>query len=597
MMKTVIKAMTKNKYFFPFLGFLLTLAAVLPCSSGQAEELNLTFDYGNLPAEKQFLGDIVRTRIAERSDAGTLAVAYAIDTTLAPEEFTLTTDGEQTNTAIITGGDFLALIHGTGQLLRLIDYAPEGFTVPAVQLREKPNTSFRCCYFARHFHNWYHMASPEEIERYIEDLALWGYNTILTQIVPRINFTSQPDQAQWDQAVAGFLVCGNSAKRLGMRVGSGCAPNQGWRDRPDELKATPNTDPKRGNNGFNVCYAQKGAPGYLADITRKILKSIGPDTLDVYDFWPFDEGGCECDQCAPWATNGFLRMSDEQARIISDEKLANCEFILATWCFHEDEFETAWKWLESHPNFKYVLADSHGDFPQYPLDHPLPEGHSLITFPEISMWGRFPWGGYGATALPNHFEELWRQVRGHVDGCMLYSEGPFEDINKIIVGGFYYGDIPADDSLRQYARYELCGIDPDEFVTLIHNFEKVHRFPETAVPDEYRQTAVESMRSVIKMDGAICSKLRGSWRWRQIYCRALTDYERYVHGTTNTTTYNAAIKELQTLYHSDLFPEGCVDEMHYCITPYLSYGDIQNLPRPEEELGRDGRDAPAGRLP
>ncbi|MBR3220201.1 MAG: hypothetical protein IKF77_09780, partial [Thermoguttaceae bacterium] len=359
----------KTKNIVRFLNVLAALILVLPGLPARAEELNLSFDYGNLPAEKQFLGDIVRTRIAERSDAGTLAVTYAIDTALAPEEFILQTDADS---AKITGGDFRALVFGTGALLRAIDYTPERFGVPATRLRAKPDTTHRCCYFARHFHNWYHMASPEETRRYVEDLALWGFNAFLTQIVPTINFTSDPDPALWDQTVADFRTWADSVKRLDMSVASGIGPNQGWRDMPEELKATPNTDPKRGNNGFNVCYSKEGAREYLDEVQRKILKAIDPDTLDYFDFWPFDEGGCECEQCGPWATNGFLRISDEQSRMIEEEGLSRCTFILATWCFHEDEFQAAWKWLEDHPRFKYVLADSHGDFPKYPLEHPLP---------------------------------------------------------------------------------------------------------------------------------------------------------------------------------------------------------------------------------
>ncbi|MBQ3454111.1 MAG: hypothetical protein IJG25_04525, partial [Thermoguttaceae bacterium] len=179
--------------------------------------------------------------------------------------------------------------------------------------------------------------------------------------------------------------------------------------------------------------------------------------------------------------------------------------------------------------------------------------------------------------------DLWHQVRGHVDGCVLYSEGPFEDINKVMESGFYFSDLPADESLRRYAHYELCGVDPEDFVALAHDFEKVHVFP-GEVTDMHRQTATQTMRRVIKMDNMINPKLRGGWRWRQIYCRAVTDYERYVHGTINTKAYAEAIMELQKLYHSDLFPEGCVDEMHGCVTPALPSGELRDFPRPEEEL-------------
>ena len=33
-------------------------------------------------------------------------------------------------------------------------------------------------YLATHFRNFYHRAPIQEVEAYIEDLALWGYNAI-----------------------------------------------------------------------------------------------------------------------------------------------------------------------------------------------------------------------------------------------------------------------------------------------------------------------------------------------------------------------------------------------------------------------------------
>ncbi|MBO7679320.1 MAG: hypothetical protein J6S75_06590, partial [Thermoguttaceae bacterium] len=108
-----------------------------------------------------------------------------------------------------------------------------------------------------------------------------------------------------------------------------------------------------------------------------------------------------------------------------------------------------------------------------------------------------------------------------------------------------------------------------------HDFEKIHHISETP-SDEHRQTAVESMRRVIKMDSMINPKLRDCWRWRQIYCRAVTDYERCVHGTINTPAYAEAIRELRDIYRSDL-PEGCA-------TPSFPKGELQDFPRPEEIL-------------
>jgi hypothetical protein len=47
-----------------------------------------------------------------------------------------------------------------------------------------------------------------------------------------------------------------------------------------------------------------------------------------------------------------------------------------------------------------ILADGHNNyFPKYLLDHGVPGNLPLLNFPEISMFGRSPWGGVGKPLL------------------------------------------------------------------------------------------------------------------------------------------------------------------------------------------------------
>ncbi len=570
------------KRFTTLCALLITCFAVSPLIAQDA--LNLNFRFENVPEDKQFVADLIKTRIAERSPSGALTVAFKLDAdAFEPEEFAVESNGSE---ATISSGEFLGLVFGAGKLLRSIDYRADGFDVPTFSIREKPNAPFRCCYYARHFHNWYHMADAAELERYTEDLALWGFNVVSTLPVPTINVKLDPESDEWRSEVEGVKKIRNAVHRLGMKLVLGNCTNQATVDMPKEIAATPNVDPKRGNNGQNACPSNPEGFKFLERLYRAIYESYSDGQADYASFWPFDEGGCECEKCAPWAKNGFLKYSALFGDLIKKEYAPDQVFILSTWTYHEDEFQAAWEWLKEHPEFEYVLADSHGDFPKYPLENPLPEGRKLITFPEISMWGRGPWGGYGATPLPGRFTALWNQVRGHVDGCMQYSEGPFEDINKIVVGRFYYDDADADETLREYARYELCGADPEDFVKLCRAFERVHLIQDSPSP-EYRETSIEAMKIAMKIDSEILPSLKNCLRWRQCYCRALTDYERNVRGTINTQTYADAIRELQILYHSDRFPEGCDDPMHWCTAPSMPGGEIKAYPRPEEELNQE----------
>ena len=56
--------------------------------------------------------------------------------------------------------------------------------------------------------------------------------------------------------------------------------------------------------------------------------------------------------------------------------------------------------------FSHAMVDDHGNFPRWPLDvgNGSVGGLPMVNFPEVSMWGRSPWGGWGANPLPNRFE-------------------------------------------------------------------------------------------------------------------------------------------------------------------------------------------------
>ncbi len=566
-----------------------TNAAENPVSAEKASmavqpKLVVQFQFENVPENRRFIAEIVQDRIGERSSGGIISVKFQIDPKLEEEEYILKTEK---SSAQIIAGSFPGLIFGTGRLLRSIEYKADDFTVPVLSIRDKPDAPFRECYFARHFHNWYHLASEAEMKRYIEDLALQGFNSFCTLDLPVINLTNDPNSKEWKELEKGFRIFSCCVKRLDLKIDSLGTMNQGWRDTPKELYAVPNKCPRCGNNGINICPQKPGAYDYIANILRTVNKTFADCNVDISCFWPYDEGGCGCEKCAPWGGNGYLKLAEKFARIIRSEFDPNRKFILSTWCFNENEFEILWKWLEKHPEFEYILADSHGDFPRYVLEHPLPPGHKIITFPEISMWNRWPWGGFGATVLPEHFTALWHQVRGRVCGCKLYSEGPFEDINKVIVERFYWdANANAYDTIRDYAHYEFCGANPDDFVELCRCLEILH-CQKMPIPPEYKAAAIKAMRLAVKMNAEMIPRLKDRLRWRQVYCRCLIEFERNVHNTEYSVTYADAIDELQKLYHSDQVPEDINDSMHSNVRPKILKNDnekLKDLPRPEKEL-------------
>ncbi len=522
-------------------------------------------DVSSLPPEKRFVADMLVSRIEKRTppsgQAGVLLVRFAMDGKIAGENAKVSVHGGE---AAVSAGCFRGLVHGAGVLLRRMRYGRETFEVDDGTFSFEPKKPLRMAYFARHFHNWYHHASAKELADYIDDLVLSGYNAFKFQC----SYPTADRAGDSDTEKRVFVDV--SAKALA-RVhelecgfcGSG-GNNQAPLDSPEELRGVPNSDRKRGNLGFNVCPSKPGGMEYLCEYRKRQLKELAGGAMDYFIYWPFDEGGCECEKCRPWGGNGFLRLI-EQLEKLNKGAYPDAKAIVSTWVFHDDDWAGLYRWLESHDGVDYILADSHTDFPKYPLEHPVPKGIPVITFPEISMWGRSPWGAYGAIAMPKRFESLFRQAERISGGFMCYSEGLYEDINKEVVNGLYVNPgAKVDDLLRSYASLYLAGAAPEDFVRLCDIFETNHRFPRNHsrprfgdVPEgdaelaAYRRRADEACRIAERMDGMIVPNLRKSWRWRLVYLRAMIDREILLSRNAAPESARRFFDELVAIYHAE----------------------------------------------
>ena len=196
----------------------------------------------------------------------------------------------------------------------------------------------------------------------------------------------------------------------------------------------------------------------------------------------------------------------------------------------------------------YLMADGHDDyFPKYVLETGVPGQLGLLNFPEISMFGMSPWGGYGANPAPNHFEKLWGRIKQKAKGGAPYSEGIFEDMNKAIYARFYWNpDCRAEDTVKEYAAFEFSPNSADTLVEVVRLFEENHN------RGKIGESARRAFELVCKTDATLTSQARTSWRWRIVYLRALIDKELFERkGKLEGETLKASFEELTRLYHAE----------------------------------------------
>jgi hypothetical protein len=478
------------------------------------------------------LRNLLVTRLCERvgqgGDVAPLRIQLCLDAGLDDEEYSISRP--QPDAVHVRGGSRLGLIYGIGKFLRTSTFSAASFQPSRWTGTSRPVGLIRGVYFAIHFHNWYQMATENEINRYVEDLALWGVNAVEI-VYPFINLDGWDDpEAQPNLDRLRTFI--RALKRLGLAAGMKTNPSKGFVQSPPAFRATRLTDQlgRRGNYGFNICTSIPEAREMVLENNRVLFAGIADLGLDLMTFWPYDEGGCACARCAPWGANGFLSMSRSLADL-ARSFFPQLKVTLSTWMFDtpdEGEWEGLSRALARDPGWvDYIIADSHGDFPQYPLTNGVPGDLPLISFPEISMWGQYPWGQFGATPLPQRFQRLWHQVKHIVSGGFPYSEGIYEDLNKVIVNQLYW-DPQADveEITREYIGYEISGACVGDTVELIRLIERTHT--QIATHDKAQMADIGAAWEIAQSCHARLSDAeRSRWRWKLLYYRALLDHERF----------------------------------------------------------------------
>lgn len=540
-----------------------------PCSAQSQDEIPVRIETPGDPLVARTFS-ILKDRIQQRCPAKVIEagegaqIVLATDGGLPQDAFRIDPAGAAVRVA---GGSPRGLLYGVGKFLRTSGYG-ETFRPSSWRGLSTPQGSVRGMYFATHFHNWYHQASEPEIARYIEDLALWGVNAVMA-VFPMINLQDWNDP-QAEPAMAMMRQYAKCAKTLGLQFVTGLN-NTLFIGAPKEIRATPLPDPtrRRGNSGNPICPSNPAGHAYIMENSRILFEKLSDIGLDIVCFWPYDEGGCACEQCRPWGSNGYLKLSRGLAEL-GRRYFPDLKTILSTWMFDTPP-EGEWQGLAEYmvPSgqwIDYILADSHEDFPRYPLDAGVPGNRPLLNFPEISMWGNWPWGGYGANPLPSRFQRLWDQVKRVADGGFPYSEGIYEDINKAAVVQFYWNrEQSARVTLEEYIAYEFGPGVTEDVLEVIDALEtaagrcytKEHVSAETARRAWIRAEAVNAR---------LPDWARRNWRWEILYLRALLDRERFAGGGLETPEAEAAMSRLIELYHCQMETD---DPYHHRVRPPL----------------------------
>jgi hypothetical protein len=469
-----------------------------------------------------------QTKVTTQETAA-LTVMISIDPAIGKEGFRISDHAD--GGIEVAGQNELGVLYGLGKLLRTSRYSKDGFAPGYWRGLSVPKKPIRGIYFATHFHNFYHDGPIDEIQNYVEEVALWGCNNLMVWYdMNHFNGFDDPKAVAFRKRLDGIL---KTANNLGLGTAFIMIGNEGYNNSPQDIRSEGG-----GRGGFYpsaVCPNKPGGTEYGLQVQEDMMEWMAAYNPQYLCLWPFDQGGCNCEHCRPWATKGFLKCAKAIAQL-AHKKIPEAKIILSNWYYKKGEVKELGTLLKKDGDWvDLVMAAVPGT--EIPA----------VNFPEISMLGVQPWGGFGSIPVPQHLQNKYAKM-DNLKGGWPYSEGLFEDMNKaVMLQLFWDPKQPTIETLRRYASFEFSPQVANNVVAMVTILEKNFRGRKNI-----GATAIKAYELAKKVDAQLPPDIRKSWRWRILYLRALIDKEMHLSkGALKGKILKDSFAELTDIYHAE----------------------------------------------
>ncbi len=490
-------------------------------------------------------------------------VSVSIASELNQEAYTIVTDRKET---LIKGQNACAVFAGMGAFLSAGVFDGNGQFVPSLgTISFTPEKPLRGTYLATHFFNFYHVAPMNEVYEVLEDLALRGGNALAVWYdMHHFHDIRQPDSQEMIQRLKSILAY---ARNIGMFTCMTMIANEAFIGTPEAIKAQWHIQGNYikeldGHYHIEICPSKEGAIEEIMRQRRLVLEAFAEVNPSYIICWPYDQGGCTCDDCSPWGTNGFFKLLPA-FRTLVKECMPESKIIVSAWYFDlfiKGEWEGFCKRIEAGELdwTDYVMGFfPQGEIPECVKGKGLPKGIPMVSFPEISMYGGFPWSGFGASPTVEFLDETNKKSDHLYQGGFSYSEGIYEDINKWIMLSYYSGKHKnAEDAVREYVKFEFCTEHIELITEAICLMQKTRMRQRIVGETQYRyvidhpEYIEEIYERVQKADSLLAENIRKNWRWRIVYLRGMIDYTLYKNDYLPSVECERYYEELNHIYHA-----------------------------------------------
>ncbi len=515
---------------------------------------------------------LTKRGLALTDEGGDFYVRVTVDQTLKNDRYVIES-GE--SGVLLTAANDRAVYAALGRFLAASRFDGRGGFVPfSGRIEHTPRTPLRGIYFATHFYNFYQNAPLERVYEVIEDLAMRGCNCIAVWFDMH-HYRSVKEPAAKELIDRLRAIIGH-ANAIGMQVAITQNANEAFMDSPEALRARWDVNGAykaelQGHYHLELCPSKQGGIEQIIAYCREVLACLADLCIDYVMYWPYDQGGCTCPDCSPWGANGFLKLFPHFKALVK-ELMPHAKLIVSTWYF--DKFIDG-EWDAFYPQMAGPLFEDVEFFMAFfrPDSIPaciqksgIPKGKKFLEFPEISMQKCYPWGGFGASVLADSLQKSNSAGAHLYGGCLAYSEGIYEDVNKFIELAHYDGSYAdAKEAVRAYVKLEFCCEDEALTEAVLRSETGLRRKRHRAEapsrhPIENPADVDLVYETLTRYNEILPEGIKSGYKFRLLYLRAVIDYELKYHDYVPTASPRCteAMEEIDRIYFASERTRSCV---------------------------------------
>ncbi len=430
----------------------------------------------------------------------------------------------------VIGQSESGVVAGVGRLMREMRYEQGKLEVPVLQINETPQMPNRGMYLwaRRHYFD-----NPDQLDRYIEEFALWGCNAISFWFEMAM-FNSFEDttgkQSETNGGYTHYYKKGkkylpqewiakyqrfyNTARRMGMKTGLLMVANDAYMSSPKEMRINPII----GAPGWAMCPSKPGSVKQMIAWQEEVFRALSP--IDIFNIFPADPGGCSCEECKPWPTSGLWKIAKplgDRIHEISPET----EIWIDTWHLNHPTFGGKdWQnlvdsldWSKGRPEwfagFEVGMAPHHkyAGMSAEERDYYNKAKQPITVFPDISMWGNHS----GMLVNQPYWKSLQAELNDYdpelMKGGWPYAERWNTDIASVVFLSWFANSKKSVEAiLDEYASFYF-GPEAETGRKLLDLLDDGNKDPHQK--QKIRET-------LAKLESTVPAWVKRDWRWKEI---------------------------------------------------------------------------------